>query len=164
MVRHRRHLLVCATLVAAGCAQWRPPRPGLTEADEVLLTSMVLASPPVDPHNPYVARDDVAVLGQQWFFDEGLSYVDGGVPRAGVACAQCHSPQTWYSDPQARPLSLGLGLTGRNSPSLVNVAFYETWGWDGRADTLAGQVVHAYESAATMGGSALRAARVLQAR
>jgi cytochrome c peroxidase len=163
-------------VVVAGCAEWRAPRAGLTEEDEALLAAMVLRSPPVDPNNPDLERDDVAVFGQQLFFDQGLSFVDGGVgvdggpptfavPTAGVSCADCHSPRTWFSDERpARNVSLGLSWTLRNSPSMVNVAFYETWGWDGRADALWAQAVHAYQAPATMAGTALRAARVLQRR
>lgn len=169
------HVFVVMALLS-GCAEWKAPRPGLTEQDEALLSSMVLKAPPSDPKNPYLTDDAVAVLGQQLFFDQGLSFVDGGVgadggaptfavPTAGVSCADCHSPRTWFSDERAaRNVSLGLSWTLRNSPSMVNVAFYETWGWDGRADALWAQSVHAYEAEATMRGSPLRAARVLQAR
>lgn len=161
---------VCiAAVVVCGCAEWVAPRPGLTELDQLLLSTMVLSGAPVDPTNEFLADDAVAVLGQQLFFDKGLSNVvtDGGFELAtnGVSCADCHQPGAAFSDDRgARNVSRGLGLTARNSPGLLNVGFYEWWGWDGRADTLWGQGANAYEAAATMGGSPLRLARAVQAR
>lgn len=160
-------IVAVATLV--GCAEWVAPRPGLTEQDEALLSSMVLKGKPVDPNNATLDDDAVAEFGQQLFFDRGLSNVvtDGGFVLAtqGVACVQCHVPAAGFSDDRtARNVSFGLGWTARNSPTLLNVAFYEWWGWDGRADTLWGQAVHAYEAAGTMGGDRLRLTRALAAR
>ncbi len=163
---------VCiAAVVVCGCAEWTAPRPGLTEQDQVLLSSMVLSGAPVDPTNEFLADDVVAVFGQQLFFDKGLSNVvtDGGFELAsnGVSCAECHQPSAAFSDDRgARNVSRGIEgrWTARNSPGLLNVGFYEWFGWDGRADTLWGQAANAYEPAATMGGSGLRLGRAVLAR
>ena len=198
-------VFIVAVAALAGCVEWAAPRPGLTEQDQAVLSSMVLMGMPVDSRNEFL--DDVAVaeFGQQLFFDRGLSKVvlpdapdagvrdagdaglsdagvtdagnvladagyvltDAGYPLAtqGVACVQCHVPAAGFSDDRTtRNVSFGLGWTARNSPTLLNVAFYEWWGWDGRADTLWGQAVHAYEAPATMGGDRLRLARALAAR
>lgn len=161
-----RALGAVTVLSLVACAEWVAPRPGLTEQDEAMLAAMVSKGAPGDPSNEFLADDAVAELGQQLFFDRGLSNVatDGGFALAtqGVPCVQCHAPTTAFSDPRTvRNVSLGLGWTGRNTPTLLNVAFYEWWGWDGRADTLWGQAVHAYEAAPTMGGDPLRLARAL---
>lgn len=169
MLRAKR---VCiAAVVLCGCAEWTAPRPGLTEQDERLLSTMVLSGAPVDPTNEFLADDAVAVLGQQLFFDKGLSNVvtDGGFELAtnGVSCADCHQPTAAFSDDRgARNVSRGVdgGWTARNSPGLLNVGFYEWFGWDGRADTLWGQSAVAYQAGPTMGGTALRLARAVQAR
>lgn len=157
-------VLVVAALIGCG---WSGPRLGLTEQDQAFLSTMVLRGAPADPTNEFLEDDAVAIFGQQLFFDRGLSNVptDGGFAFAtdGISCAECHSPSSWFSDERpARNLSQGLTWTKRNSPTVVNVGFYEWFGWDGRADTLWGQGVHAYQSGATMGGSQLRLARVLQ--
>ncbi|MDP3502014.1 MAG: cytochrome c peroxidase [Myxococcales bacterium] len=187
-------VFIVAVAALAGCTEWVAPRPGLTEQDQALLSSMVLRGMPVDPRNEYLDDAAVAEFGQQLFFDRGLSRVvlpdagpmdggltDGGIdpldagyvltdtgyPLAtqGVACVHCHVPAAGFSDDRtARNVSLGLRWTARNSPTVLNVAFYEWWGWDGRADTLWGQSVHAYDSPATMGGDPLRLARALAAR
>lgn len=165
-------VFIVAVAALAGCVEWVAPRPGLTEQDQALLSSMVLRGKPVDARNEYLDDDAVAEFGQQLFFDRGLSNVDAGTPNAGftlatqgVACVQCHVPAVGFSDDRTvRNVSFGLGWTARNSPTLLNVAFYEWWGWDGRADALWGQAVHAYEAAGTMGGDRLRLARALVAR
>lgn len=162
---------VCIIVAALASCGWGPTRPGLTEQDQALLEAMVLEGRPVDPTNPYLGSDDVAAFGQQLFFDRGLSAVDAGVPGGfrlatdGVACADCHAPRHAFSDDRAaRNVSWGLGWTGRNSPTLLNVGFYEWWGWDGRADTLWGQSVNAYAAKATMAGSELRLVKAVAAR
>lgn len=166
-----RGVCAVAAITVAACG-WGPVRPGLTEQDGALLATMVLKGKPVDATNPYLQDDRVAQLGQQLFFDRGLSAVpspDGGFALAtdGVSCAACHVPSKAFSDDRpARNVSYGVGpgWTGRNSPALLNVGFYEWWGWDGRADTLWGQAVNAYVASATMAGSELRLVRAAAAR
>lgn len=163
-------VFIVGVAALAGCVEWVAPRPGLTEQDQALLSSMVLKGKPTDPRNEFLDDDAVAEFGQQLFFDRGLSdagAADGGFALAtlGVACVHCHVPSVGFSDDRnPRNVSLGLRWTARNSPTVLNVAFYEWWGWDGRADTLWGQAVHAYEAAATMGGDRLRLARAVAAR
>jgi cytochrome c peroxidase len=74
-----------------------------------------------------------AQLGKRLFFDPRLS-------RTGdIACASCHQQQHAFSDP--RRVSIGVdGQTGtRNAPALVNLAWGESFFWDGRAKTLEDQ-------------------------
>ena len=143
-----------------------------TREDRALLRSMALSpsrSPPTDIGNDlYVngssmRRASLALLGQQLFFDPELS-----TPRAdgsGVSCAECHSPTHWFSDGRGEThVSDGVGWTGRNSPSLVNVGYYLSFGWDGRADSLWAQGKHAFEAPATMAGDRLHLARQLARR
>lgn len=166
-----KHLSPFIAMALVGCG-WGQARDGLTEQDEVLLRTMVLEGPARDSTNPYLGDDRVAQLGQQLFFDRGLSAVaspDGGFTLAtdGVACVDCHAPRAGFSDERpARNVSYGVGpgWTPRNSPTLLNVAFYEWWGWDGRADTLWGQAVNAYVAKATMAGSELRLVKAVAAR
>jgi cytochrome c peroxidase len=69
-------------------------------------------------------------LGKQLFFDPRLS----GDHK--ISCATCHRPDKAFGDglPQAK------GAKGkvlkRNTPSLLNVGFYSTFGWDGQTKTL----------------------------
>ena len=143
-----------------GCGSWRADADGFTERDLTLLSEMVVnGRPPPHPGDAVATDQRVAEFGQQLFFDKALSpgRPDGTRSSTTVACSDCHNPNEWFSD--SRPennVSQGVGLTTRNSPSLVNVAFYETFGWDGRADTLWGQCDHAYQSPRTMKGTQLQ--------
>jgi cytochrome c peroxidase len=69
-------------------------------------------------------------LGRQLFFDPRLS----GDNK--ISCATCHRPDKAFGDglPQAKGAK-GKTLK-RNTPSLLNVGFFSTFGWDGRAKTL----------------------------
>jgi cytochrome c peroxidase len=55
-------------------------------------------------------------------------------------------------------------MTRRNSGSLVNVAHYRWWPWDGRSDSLWMQCAVAYEAGATMAGTPERMAEQLASR
>jgi cytochrome c peroxidase len=103
--------------------------------------------PPPSPFNEYWNNDAAARLGHRMFFDPTFATaikVEGPSGKVGdtakVSCATCHSPGAYFADP--RPgygLSHGTSYTSRNSPGLVNVAYYEWFNWDGRRDSLAAQ-------------------------
>jgi cytochrome c peroxidase len=156
-----RSLVALFAAALAACGEWSQPD-GFTEADVQLIESMVLPEdPPVDPSNHWSADDAAAKLGQALFFDTGIS------EPAGISCAACHDPSAWFIDiaSQTKTVSVVLPagataprVTKRNSPSLVNVAHYRWWGWDGRSDSLWMQCGVAYEAAATMAGQRTRIA------
>src|SRR5262249_5153044 len=139
------------------------------------------SEPPGDPSNAVVQSAAAISFGQQLFFDTELSAAlsasqdgqpkslsdDAGTRTQRVACADCHSPATWFSDDRSSPnnVSLGVGWTGRNSPSLVNVAQYVGgWAWDGRSDSLWMQCGVAYTAGATMAGTSHLMAKTILAK
>jgi cytochrome c peroxidase len=61
-------------------------------------------------------------------------------------------------------MSHGTIYTGRNTPSLVNSAYYEWFYWGGRADSLAGQGGGTLETNANTGSTRLFVAHVVYAR
>jgi cytochrome c peroxidase len=73
-------------------------------------------------------------LGRALFEDKSLSQ-DGT-----VACSSCHRPDHAFSDD--KPISPGVDrrLGTRNAPSLLSVGAYQSYFWDGRAQTLEAQV------------------------
>jgi cytochrome c peroxidase len=79
-------------------------------------------------------------LGRRLFFDPLLS------GNGTVSCATCHKPEYAFGDNQAS----SRGAAGRNSsrkaPSLVNVAYFTSLFWDGRARSLEEQVAAPIES------------------
>ncbi len=84
-------------------------------------------------------------LGRRLFFDPALS-LDGR-----VSCATCHDPAVAFAD--RRPLAVGVhGRIGeRNSPSLVNRGYGETFFWDGRVASLEAQVLMPIENPKELG-------------
>jgi cytochrome c peroxidase len=56
-----------------------------------------------------------------------------------VLCATCHAPFRAFQD--ARPRGFGLQEVDRNTPTLLNTAFYRWYGWDGGHDSLWSQSV-----------------------
>ncbi len=73
------------------------------------------------------------MAGKKLFASEKLSK-DGK-----VSCATCHVPNNFYQDGFEVSLSRGRSLT-RNTPSLLNLSFYDYYFWDGRAKNLYEQV------------------------
>lgn len=83
------------------------------------------------PESDHFTKEE---LGQQLFFDKGLSL------DSSLSCASCHIPTYAFSDTVA--LSKGyqgrLGL--RNAPSVMNMKFRDLMFYDGRAASLRDQV------------------------
>ncbi len=84
--------------------------------------------PEVPEDNP--ATPAKVALGKKLYFDKRLSIDDT------VSCATCHDPEKGFADGK----KVGEGIKGqkgtRNSPTVLNAAFYELQFWDGRAKTL----------------------------
>jgi cytochrome c peroxidase len=74
-------------------------------------------------------------LGRKLFFDKSLSINDS------QSCADCHPPARSFAD--SRPQSRGAeGATGtRHAMPLVNLAWKQSFFWDGRAPSLREQVL-----------------------
>jgi cytochrome c peroxidase len=97
-----------------------PPLPG------------VPAGLPPAPANPRITPEAVA-LGELLFHDPRLAQT------GSRACASCHDPATGFSG------NVQLAADGktnlRRTPALVNVAWTNAFGWDGRYATFADQLV-----------------------
>jgi len=162
----RRHPITALVLLAS--CSWQASPDGFTEQDLALIAAMVLPErSPADTGNAAAVA-----LGKSLFFDKGLSnaiavsHADQVMPLTAVACSDCHAPRAWWSDERSSPnnVSLGTRWTPRNSPSLVNVGFYQAWAWDGRSDSLWMQCAVAYEAGATQAGTRSKLAAELFAR
>jgi len=83
---------------------------------------------PIPADNPPTA--ETIALGRRLYYDPILS-ID-----KTVSCATCHDPRYGFADP--KPVSEGVGKkTGtRNSPTVINSAYFEVQFWDGRAPSL----------------------------
>lgn len=156
-MRFRKELwIVVVTIAAVAGAFWfyrhrpSPPRPALIPrgARVEIKTPLGLPPVPVPSDNPPTA--ETIALGRRLFYDPILS-VDNT-----VSCASCHSPAFGFADP--KPFSEGVRgqKGGRNAPTVVNSAYYETQFWDGRALSLEkqaeGPVQNPVEMAHTLEG------------
>jgi cytochrome c peroxidase len=147
--------------------------PSFTDAEWAALRALSperLPRPPRDPTNRFADDDAAAIFGQTLFYDPSFSGPlldtdnDGspqalGVPgQVGrVACAGCHVPDGGFSDTRSfqRQISLGAGWGRRRAPSLLDVGQARLVMWDGRHDTLYGQILGPLESVVEMNSSRL---------
>ena len=72
-------------------------------------------------------------LGKTLFFDPRLS-------KSGqIACASCHNPELGWTDNSTRSFGHDRQTGGRNSMTILNVAYAHELFWDGRAKSLEDQ-------------------------
>ena len=112
------------------------------KAEEEKALVPVPQSIPAPKDNP--TTPEKVVLGKQLFFDPRLSGDNT------MSCATCHLPEKAFGD----GVALGKGEKGttleRNTQSCLNVGFYTTFFWDGRANTLEEQSLGPIQSAVEM--------------
>ncbi|HUO76771.1 MAG TPA: cytochrome c peroxidase [Thermodesulfovibrionales bacterium] len=97
---------------------------------------------PIPQHNPQTPEK--IDLGKKLFFDRRLSG-DGT-----MSCASCHIPELAFTDGQDISLSYPTTKNWRNSPTLINAAFYKFLFHDGRVRTLEDQALFPMMSAFEM--------------
>jgi cytochrome c peroxidase len=100
---------------------------------------MELRAPPFFPPLPgnserTVTREAVA-LGRKLFHDPILS------PNLDLSCSSCHKQKFAFGDSTRITIALDGSATQRNVPPLMNLSWYEAFGWDGRAPTIEDQVL-----------------------
>ena len=98
---------------------------------------------PIPADNPPTA--ETVALGRRLYYDPILS------SDKSVSCANCHAPQYGFADP--KPFSEGVDKKkgGRNSPPVLNAAYFHVQFWDGRAPSLEkGPVQNPVEMANTL--------------
>lgn len=92
---------------------------------------------PKMPQTTNVPTIEGVALGRYLFYDSILSQ------DFSFSCASCHQQNAAFSDGGKR-FSEGINgsLTERNTLPLFNLAWYETFFWDGRANSIETQVFH----------------------
>ncbi|MDF1860341.1 MAG: cytochrome c peroxidase [Verrucomicrobiales bacterium] len=103
----------------------------------------------------YPLTNERVELGERLFHETLLSR------NESISCASCHQSEHAFSDP--RPLSMGVsGETGtRNSMSLLNLAWKNSFFWDGRKKSLREQVLEPIENPFEMNESIENVAKKL---
>ena len=156
------------------------PPPSIFTAGEwaqIQQLSALPAAPPASQTNAFADNSSAATLGKLYFFDARfsgpLSHADNETSPSGngvigqtsrISCSRCHNPSTGFSDQRSAPdnTSLGAGFTGRNAPTLYNVAFQVWYFWDGRKDTLWSQALGPTESPVEHNGNRVAFAMVIR--
>ena len=82
-------------------------------------------------------NNEGATLGRVLFYDKKLS------ANHTIACASCHQPQRYFTDGLAQ--GQGLGVTRRNTPTVLGNAYGPWRFWDGRKDSLWSQALEPIE-------------------
>lgn len=114
-------VLICAGLVLATAAGAEPAPPARTAA---LNEHRRPAEIPYPENNPYtVAKAD---LGRMLFFDPILS------GSRTLSCAGCHSPGLSWGDGRPRAVGDRKTVMSLRAPTLIDVAWTDRLGWDGK--------------------------------
>ncbi len=101
-------------------------------------------------------KPQAIALGERLFYDPRLS------GPGSVLCASCHEPFRHFQDARAR--AFGLEQVERNTPTLVNVAFYRRYGWDGAHDSLSSQSIRPLLEAREMRSTPAHVAALVRTR
>jgi cytochrome c peroxidase len=149
--------MAVAALLAGAWWQFGPRSPAAwTELDLMVLQRLSLDSlPPLaaDPTNAVADDPAAASFGHQLFFDTRLS------ANGAVSCATCHQPERRFTD--GLPKGRGIGLSGRNSRSIVGTAYSPWLYWDGRRDSQWAQALSPLEDPAEHGGNRMQYVRFI---
>ncbi len=95
----------------------------------ILFSAFMLSSPPLP------TSKTKAALGEQLFNEKILS------KDSTLSCASCHIPAYAFADTLAFSKGVGNKLTGRNTPSVLNMKNRPYYFWDGRAASLEEQAL-----------------------
>jgi cytochrome c peroxidase len=154
-MKHRKLVIVVALalVVALAWQGWRRlSPPGAFDAGELaILASLSLDSlPPLPPDPSNAVADDprAARLGHALFFERRMS------ANGGIACATCHQPIRHFTD--GLPRGVAIGVSRRNTPSIVGTAYSPWQYWDGRKDSQWSQALSPLEDPNEHGSDRLR--------
>ncbi|TXD92846.1 cytochrome-c peroxidase [Gillisia hiemivivida] len=91
------------------------------------------------PVNQNITADQIK-LGKKLFSDKNLS------KNQKISCATCHVPEKAYADGMVSNFDNTGNLLERNTPSLLNVIFQQSFFWDGRSGNIMDQVTAVFRN------------------
>ena len=154
-----RVLLLLLVIGITGWLLWpyRPmsPTPWSTESEAILQSLRIdqLGPPPTDKSNSVADSPAAVLLGNRVFFDTRFS------ANGEVSCASCHQPEKHFTDGLQK--GRGIGESGRNTRSIVGVAYSPWLYWDGRRDSLWAQALSPLEDPNEHGSNRMRIVRLV---
>ena len=106
-----------------------------------------------DPSNAYGDNPTAAALGEALFNDTRFS------ANGAVSCASCHNANKFFQD--NLPRAIGVGVTGRSTPTIIGTAYSPWQFWDGRKDSQWAQALGPMESTVEHGGTRTQYAHLI---
>lgn len=158
-MRRLGFLVVLLLAFAAAYYAWmyRPVSPEPWSNDDIVTLKSLwidsLPTLPADPSNAVADNPAAAIMGNRLFFDTRLS-ADGN-----VSCATCHQPDLGFTDGLQK--GRGIGESGRNTRSMVGVAYSPWLYWDGRRDSLWSQALSPLEDPNEHGSNRVQIVRLV---
>ena len=131
-------------------------RPEWSQDELTILESLWIESLkplPPDPSNAYGDNPVAAALGEALFNDTRFS------ANGAVSCASCHNSNKFFQD--SLPRAIGVGVTGRSTPTIIGTAYSPWQFWDGRKDSQWAQALGPLESIVEHGGSRTQYAHLI---
>lgn len=159
--RQKARALAVLTIAALALAAWygylrlAPPAPWSDEERASLRSLSLETSPPLPPDPTNAVADDprAAAFGHRLFFEPRLS------ANGMISCATCHQPIRRFTD--GLPQAIALGITARNTPSIVGASYSPWFYWDGRKDSQWSQALSPLEDPDEHGSSRLQVLGVI---
>lgn len=155
--RRKTFAVIAVALAAIAWWQFGPRSPAewtTSDLDAVQSLSLYnLPALPADPSNAVADDPRAATFGHKLFFDTRLS------ANGAVSCATCHQPTRHFADSFQK--GRGIGLSGRNTRSIVGSAYSPWQYWDGRRDSQWAQALSPLEDPAEHGGNRMQFARFI---
>jgi cytochrome c peroxidase len=149
-----------AVAVATAMLVWWQNRtiepPAWSDAEILVLRSLALESlPPLPPDQSNAVADNpqAAEFGERLFLDPRLS------ANGGISCSTCHQPSRQFTD--GLPKGQAIGISKRNTPSIIGTAFSPWLYWDGRRDSQWAQALSPLEDPNEHGFSRLHVVAVI---
>ena len=130
-MKHNLHCFLIISSILLGCDNGKKNSSG---AKPSLLEDAQTYFEPLDLTNVPDKNDPKVVLGKEIFFDKRFS------KDYSTSCNSCHDMAKFGVDNLAASHGTDGALTGRNSPTVLNVSGHIAQFWDGRAKTLRDQI------------------------
>lgn len=153
------YIVVLLTVAIGGNALWqiRPMAAPTWTPEEIKAIEGLwigrLGPLPPDPSNAVADNAEAARFGHALFFDVRLS------ANGGISCATCHQPIRQFAD--GLPKGVAIGMSKRNTPSIVGTAYNAWFYWDGRKDSQWSQALSPLEDPAEHGGNRMHFVRLI---
>ena len=109
--------------------RFAPPAAWTAVEREQIASLWLQRLPPLPPDPTNAVADDprAAAFGHKLFFDPRLS------GNGAISCSTCHQPIRHFTD--GLPKGVAIGMSKRNTPSIVGSAYSPWLYWDGRKDS-----------------------------